>query len=142
VAQSGPMNAIPRRAFRNNLKAIGHYLTGIVIILKGVAKLEHAHEDWPYIALFFLSGGLIIIGTAVHHQLEVGFPYLQAVFYFIEFSVTLAIAWFYVSAGKKGLQYPTAGAAMLFAALAVYHFRHPYVQRGATSTTPPHDATA
>ena len=136
------MNAIPRRAFRNNLQTIGHYLTGMVIVLKGVAKLEHVHDNWPYIVLFFLSGGLIIIGTAVQHHLEAGFPHLQAVFYFIEFSVTLAIAWFYVSAGKRGLQYPTAGASMLFAVLAVYHFRHPHIQRAATSTTPSQDATA
>ncbi|MDQ3283908.1 MAG: hypothetical protein M3Q69_21095 [Acidobacteriota bacterium] len=98
-----------------------HFLTAFTIALKGFAKLEHAHDYWPVIALFFAAAIYIVTITVLHDRLHHHVRLLTASVYAIECGVTAIVALLYAHEGKRFLHYALAFAAAMFAVALIVH---------------------
>ena len=99
-------------ARRERLKALPHFAVSSVILLHGFSAFE-AH---PLSAICFLFFGLLCLVLAVfHHRIEHRWPYVPAVFRFIEGAVAVVVLIEHLHAGKKYLPYADVVAiAMCF----------------------------
>ena len=97
------------------LQKVGHFLTALVVILKGVVKLEHPEGYWPLIVFLFAGGAYIAVVTVLHDRLHHHMRRIEASVYAIESLVMVAMTWIFVSEGKNAIQYVTGLAALAFA---------------------------
>lgn len=97
------------------LQKVAHFLTALVVILKGIVKLEHPEGYWPLIVFLFAGGAYIAIVTILHDRLHHHMRRIEASVYAIESLVMVAMTWIFVSEGKNAIQYVTALAALAFA---------------------------
>jgi hypothetical protein len=105
------------------LQKFVHYLTALVLVLKGVTKLEHPHGLWPAILFFFAAAIWIAAITLLHDRLHHHARLLTASVYAIECIATLIVAALYFAAGKRGLPWLMTLAAAGFAIALIVHLR-------------------
>jgi hypothetical protein len=125
-----------RRVVRERLQTFGHFLTGLVILLKGISKLEHAEGHIGSIAFFFAAAVYVFAATALHRRFHRHEAQLQASIYLIESAVLGIIAWMYVEQGKRWLQYPAAFASAAFLLAPVIALTMRGRRRGAAAEVP------
>lgn len=102
--------------------AIGHYCTGISILLEGIEKLEH-FTDHPFsVSFYFFAGTLVVTGTIFHHRLSKRYPKYPAFFYLLESPVLITTAWLFHAGGSQRLPYFYATAGLLTLAVAIFEF--------------------
>ena len=108
---------------RNQLReTLSHYLTGIIVLIKGYEKSEHFHEH-PYIVIaFFLLGAFIIVATYFHHFFEKQVKEFRSLLHVTEFVVLCLVSYYYWQEGKKALPlaYLLAAIGNLIAAIVFY----------------------
>lgn len=103
------------------LTKLVHVCTALGLLLKGGSKLDHAHEYWPVIAIFFASGIYILAITIFHARLHHHERRLTASVYAIEAVATGIVAWLNLTAGKVALGLVSCAAPLFFVvALAVH----------------------
>ncbi|SKB86882.1 hypothetical protein [Daejeonella lutea] len=87
-----------------------HIVFGFIILIHAWEKYETGHG--PFV--FFLIAGLIFITLAILHPvLEKKYPWIDGVFFVIEGTLSLAVAYDYFHMGKKALPFAYLGVAML-----------------------------
>lgn len=99
-------------ARRERLRTLPHFAVAAVILLHGFS----AFEEHPGSAICFLFfGSLCLVLAIFHHRIEHRWPYVPAVFHFIEGAVAAVVLIEHLHAGKKYLPYADAVAiAMCF----------------------------
>ena len=95
------------------LQSVSHYLAGLVILLKGLSKLDIAASALAYV--FIITGAVVIIATVFHQRIHRHERVYLASLYLIEAVVMALVAWTFASEGKKGLPVVFGIAAFLFA---------------------------
>lgn len=106
-----------RLAFLENMT---HYLTALVIILKGLDKIETPGKLWVSI-VFLTLGVLIVLGTIFHHKAEKLLKHFKAYVFAFEAIVMAIVGYLYMKDGKQMIQYVCFAAALMFlVALIVY----------------------
>lgn len=95
------------------LQSVAHYLAGLVILLKGVAKLDAAPSALAY--FFVMTGAVVIIATGFHQRMHRYERLYLVSLYLVEAVVMALVAWTFASEGKKGLPIVFGVAAFLFA---------------------------
>jgi hypothetical protein len=97
-------------------KKIAHLLSGVTVVLHGVADLEVANgHPWFY----FLLGSLMIVLAFTHHQIEKFSNLLANSFYFFEAAVLLFICIHYFEIGKKYLPYPYLFSSIAYVIIGI-----------------------
>jgi predicted MFS family arabinose efflux permease len=99
---------------KEKVQGLAHYLAGLVIILKGVDKVEHFSEH-PIITIFlFVMGFFIIFATAKHHYFEKRFKDFKVLMFLCE-GITLSIVtYYYFREGKKALPFAYLFATIMY----------------------------
>lgn len=110
-AGSGAAAEDARSLRADRLRTVGHYLTAVVLALKGYARLEHPEEHRFIIALCFASAAVIVIVTALHSRLHAQAAKVEALVYLLEATVAGTMAVVTVEEGKRGLPFAWAIAA-------------------------------
>ena len=105
------------------LQKFVHYLTALVLVPKGVTKLEHPHGLWPAILFFFAAAAWIAAITLLHDRLHRHARLLTASVYALESIATLIVAALYFADGKRGLPWLMTAAAAGFAIALIIHLR-------------------
>jgi hypothetical protein len=102
------------------LENMTHYLTAMVVILKGFDKINIPGKLW-YGVLFLGIGILIIGGTLFHHKAEKLLKHFKAYVLIFEAIVMTTVGYLYWKEGKQLIQYVCfAAAAMFVVALVIY----------------------
>src|SRR3954471_11992175 len=90
------------------LANIGHFLTAVVIAMKGLDKVELGK---PVIGSILVVIALIIAtGTILHHRMEKYLKHFVAVIYISEAIVMSIVAYLYMKDGKQYIQYACLAA--------------------------------
>lgn len=95
------------------LQSVAHYLAGLVILLKGVAKLDAAPSALAY--FFVITGAVVLIATVFHQRIHRYERFYLTSLYLVEAVVMGLVAWTFAAEGKKGLPIVFGLAAFLFA---------------------------
>ena len=107
----------PRRVILENMT---HYLTALVIIIKGLDKIETPGKLWVSI-VFLTIGVLIVLGTIFHHKAEKLLKHFKAYVFAFEAVVMAIVGYLYMKDGKQMIQYVCFAASLMFlVALVVY----------------------
>lgn len=101
-----------------NAEAISHIATGIVIILKGVDKLEHPEKLWLGIVLI-LIGILISSIGAFHHTVEHYIKNIKPLVFVCESIVMGIVGYIYMHDNKTYIQYACFAASLGFLIAAI-----------------------
>jgi hypothetical protein len=112
------------------LENMTHYLTAIVIILKGTDKINTPGKLW-YGVLFLSFGLLIIAGTLFHHKAEKVLKHFKAYVLIFEAIVMTTVGYLYAKEGKQFIQYVCFAAAAMFAVALVIYIRKKRLQPSA-----------
>lgn len=104
---------------RAKLARYAHLLAGVVIVFKGVGKIEH-HQNGTGVIL--LAIGVVFMLFAFFHEKIPFIKRHEAVLLWIEAAVLAIIAFSYFSEGKTAL--PLAYAVLTVAYIAVGFFRY------------------
>jgi hypothetical protein len=96
-----------------------HYMTGVGILLKAFAKLEHPEGYGPVIILFFISGAAIIAVTALHDRLHHHQRYIDAGVMAIECVVMAIVAMLAFKEGGRYYPYGFVIASVFFAVATI-----------------------
>jgi len=105
------------------LQKVVHVLTALILLLKGISKLEHASHYWPFIVFFFATAAWILAITILHDHLHSHARMLTASVYAIECVATAIVAGLYFAEGKRALPWVTTLAALGFAIAFVVHLK-------------------
>lgn len=108
----------PRAAI---LQKVVHFLTALILTLKGITKLEHPHGLWPAIVFFFAAALWILAITLLHDRLHRHERLLTASVYAIECIATAIVATLYFAEGKRALPFVTLLGALGFAIAFIVH---------------------
>ena len=102
---------------RERFRRLAHLLAALVILLHGIAALDHhAHTAW----IFFLCGTVFLLLALFHHRIERRWPYVSPTFHFLEAIVAAVIFTEYVHAGKKYLPYVAVLPVVLYTLLGIW----------------------
>lgn len=102
------------------LDNIAHYLAALVVILKGLDKIDVPGKTGVAV-IFLLIGILIILGTVFHHKAQKLLKHFKAYIFSFEAIVMTIVGYLYVKEGKQLIQYVCFAAAIMFVvALIVY----------------------
>ena len=102
------------------LESITHYLTAIVVILKGIDKIDTPGKIWAGIVFLFI-GILIVAGTLFHHKAEKLLKHFKAYVFALEALVMSIVGVLYMKEGKQFIQYACFATVLGFIiALVVY----------------------
>ena len=102
---------------RERFRRLAHLLAALVILLHGIAALDHhAHTAW----VFFLCGTVFLLLALFHHRIEQRWPYVSPTFHFLEAIVAAVIFMEYVHAGKKYLPYVAVLPVVLYTVLGIW----------------------
>lgn len=107
---------------KHRIEKIGHYVTGTIVIIKGIDKSEHFSEH-PFVTiLLFMIGAFIITATYFHHFFAARVKEFKSILFFCEGCALLLVTYYYFEAGKKLLPYAylIASIAFFIAAFLVY----------------------
>ena len=113
----------PPSPFRERLRAVGHFMTGLAILMKGISKLDHGSHDLPFTVLFLAAGLGVIVMTALHQRRAISGPRFEVLLYAVESLVSFVLAWYFFHEGKTYLPYAALVPAAVFAVLAVVMWR-------------------
>ena len=116
--------------FRDRLQFVAHLITAGVIVLEGVSRCDHLEENWPFVAVLFASGTVVLLITVGHERIARRFRHSQAVLYVVEALVSIAIGAMYAREGKILVQYPFFLVSYLFAGLAGHSLGRPPDSQG------------
>src|SRR5690242_17178410 len=99
---------------------VAHYLTALVILLKGLSKIGIPGKEWIAIVSIFVAVS-IVLGTIFHHRFEKTLRHFKAYTYAVEALVLSMVGYLYIKEGKQFLQYACFFAsAMFIVALIIY----------------------
>ncbi|GAB4032293.1 hypothetical protein [Spirosoma gilvum] len=101
-------------------KQMAHVLAGVVIMIKGVDKIDHHHPATGW-TLIVIGLGVFSL-TLLHHRLARHIKSFDGLVFFIEAIVLGIVSAMYFQDGKKALPfaYLIASIAYLFAAYRMY----------------------
>lgn len=103
------------------LEAVTHYLTALVVLLKGIDKLDAGKM---FFGMFFVAVGLFIVfGTIFHHRFERALRNFKGYVFLLESIVSIMVGYVYLKDGKNFIQYIFFAAALMFLIAAIIHFR-------------------
>lgn len=111
-----------KQGFRGRLARFGHLIAGLVIVLKGVSKIEH-HQNWTG-AILILIGIVFGLFTIFHEKLSWIKRY-EAVLLWVEALALAIVAYSYFYEGKTLLPVAYAFCVIAYAAVGFYRYRHP-----------------
>jgi hypothetical protein len=114
-------------------ETVAHYLTGLIVIVKGFEKMEHFDEH-PFIPIFlFALGAFIIIATLCHRFFEQHVKEFKTLLHGCEFLVLCLVAYYYFVEGKKALPaaYLIAAIGHLVAAIVFYRKKVSAIKKAA-----------
>lgn len=96
-----------------NKEVLSHIVTGVVVILKGIDKIENPEKFWFGLLLLFV--GLIILSIGVfHHQIENRIKNVKPLVFFGEAIVMAIVGYIYWHDNKTYIQYVCFVAAFGF----------------------------
>lgn len=101
-----------------NTEVISHIVTGIVVILKGVDKVEHPEKLWFGIILILIGAIISSIGI-FHHKVEHYIKNIKSLVFLCESAVMGIVGYIYMHDNKTYIQYAcfAASAGFLIAAI-------------------------
>lgn len=111
-----------KQGIRAKLARYAHALTGFVIIMKGVGKIEH-HQNG--VGAILIAIGITFALISFFHE---KFPFIkrhEAVLLWIEAFVMALIAFSYFSEGKKGLPAAYVLCSIIYIVVGFYRFYRP-----------------
>jgi predicted MFS family arabinose efflux permease len=104
------------------LENMTHYLTALVIIMKGLDKLGVPGKTWVSV-IFLLMGILIVLGTIFHHKAEKLLRHFKAYVFAFEAIAMAVVGYLYLKDGKQFIQYVCFAASIMFVIALVVYFR-------------------
>ena len=104
------------------LETFVHYLTGAILLLKGVDKAEHFSEHPGPPLLLFLCGATVFALTIFHHQVERKLRPLSSYIHLVEFVGLLAVTYYYFVLNKMGISACYFVGAIGNLVTAIIHF--------------------
>ncbi len=104
------------------LENLTHYLTALVILLKGMDKME-APGKTGYAVFFILIAVFIVLGTFFHHRLQHTVKHFKAYVFSLEAVVMSIVGYLYLKEGKQTIQYVCFAAALMFVVAVIVYFR-------------------
>lgn len=122
---------------KNSLRqTISHYLTGVIVLIKGYEKSEHFLDHPVVVVVLFMLGAFIIAATYFHHYLEKKVTEFKSLLLFTEFVVLTIVSYYYWQEGKKALPvaYFIAAIGYLIAGIIFYTRKIKSVQSVSAST--------
>lgn len=124
TAERGPSRAERDGGAKGDrLRAIGHYLTAAVLVLKGVGKLDHPEGHGFIIGLCFASAAIVFVVTALHSRPHAHAAKVEGLVYLLEAAVAGTMAVVTAEEGKRGLPFAWAIAAAGLLTGAVMRWR-------------------
>lgn len=106
------MDATTRELRREKRRRVAHIISGFVILVHAYEKYESGHSSY----LFFAPAGLVFLLIALFHPvIEKKLPWVDGLFFIIEGSLSVIVAWEFFHAGKKALPW-------CYVALALFQF--------------------
>lgn len=115
----------------------GHYLTGFLVILKGIDKSEHFSEHPFVVVLLLILGSFIITATYFHHFFEKKVKEFKTIIHITEGLVLLLVTYYYFEEGKKALPF-----AFLVASIANFVAAFVLYKKKISATRQQHEAVA
>jgi hypothetical protein len=112
------------------LENMTHYLTAMVVILKGLDKLGMPGKTWVSV-IFLLMGTMIIAGTIFHHKAEKLLKHFKAYVFVFEAIVMGIVGYLYMKDGKQFIQYVCFAASIMFVVALVVYIKKSKGMRGA-----------
>lgn len=103
---------------RPNNEAISHIVTGIVVILKGVDKVEHPDKLWLGIILILIGALISSIGL-FHHRVEHYIKNIKPFVFLCESAVMGIVGYIYMHDNKAYIQYACFAASVGFLIAAI-----------------------
>lgn len=111
-----------RTIIREKIARFAHLLAGVVIVLKGVGKIEH-HQNGVGITLIVIGIAFALI--AFFHEKVPFIKRHEAVLLWIEAVVMALVAFSYFSEGKKGLPAAYLLCSVIYVVVGFYRYHRP-----------------
>lgn len=109
---------------------VAHYLTSLVVLLKGFDKIEQGKVMFGLV--FSLIGLIILFGTIFHHRFEKRLRHFKAWVFALEAISISIVGYLYMKDGKQFIQYVCFASSIIFVVAIIIYFKK------AKSTPAPH----
>ena len=86
------------------LESIAHYMTALVIFMKGLDKIDMPGKA-VYAIIFMVIGVLIVLGTVFHHRFDRHLRHFKGFIFVFEAIVMGIVGYLYLKEGKQYIQY-------------------------------------
>ena len=107
-------------ARKERLRSLPHIIAALVILLQA----SSVYEERPTSATILLALGSVVFLLAVFHKrIELAWPYVPALFLFIEAALGAVILMAHVNAGKKYLPYAYALVVLIYVVAGLLRIR-------------------
>ena len=103
------------------LTNLSHYLTALVVFLKGTDKVT-LEGKMAFGILFIVISIVIVLGTIFHHRAERYLKHFKAIVFGLEAIVLTAVGYLYLKEGKQALPYACFASAIMFIVAIFIHF--------------------
>jgi FtsH-binding integral membrane protein len=114
-----PNTQSARTMFLTNL---AHYMTALVVFLKGIDKVALPGKTGFGIILIVVSL-IIFFGTIFHHRAEKYLKHFKAWVFVLEAIVMSIVGYLYLKDGKQMIQYLCFASAIIFIVATFIYFR-------------------
>ena len=113
---------VTRADVRAKLARYAHLLTGFVIVMKGVGKIEH-HQNG--VGAVLIAIGIVFALFSFFHEKLAFITRHEAVLLWIEAVVMALVAYSYFSEGKKGLPAAYVLCSVIYIVVGFYRYHRP-----------------
>src|SRR5688572_14459653 len=104
------------------LENITHYLTALVVIMKGLDKIDVPGKTGVAV-VFLLIGLFIVLGTIFHHKAQKLLKHFKAYVFALEAIIMTIVGYLYLKDDKQMIQYVCFAAAIMFVVALVVYIR-------------------
>lgn len=103
---------------RERLQNVVHWITVLVVAMKGVVKLEQSASK---ASVLFVAAAAIALGTFFHHALQHRFRHFDVFFFLVEAAVLFYVGWLYQLEQSRALHLVFYVSACLYVVAAVVY---------------------
>jgi hypothetical protein len=106
------------------LESIAHYMTAIVVFMKGLDKIDRPGK-LLYAIIFMVIGILIVLGTVFHHRFDRHLRHFKGFVLIFEAIVMAIVGYLYMKDGKQYIQYACFLTSIGFIIATIIYFTRP-----------------
>jgi uncharacterized membrane protein YedE/YeeE len=114
----------PQSKRNARLESIAHYMTAIVVFMKGLDKIDRPGK-LLYAIIFMVIGVLIVLGTVFHHRFERHLRHFKGFVLIFEAIVMAIVGYLYMKDGKQYIQYACFLTSIGFIIATIIYFTRP-----------------